>query len=154
MSIFPRWAAMLLLLGLAHQLDPSLAASASSFASGNAWQRALFGRESRNLMHRRAPFSGAADLGLDEYLGPYGAVEQEQHQPHPPPQQVSAWVEVVIAGICRTKLQGMCTVKRDDGQCLQLGKWIRLSNEVFKGRLKSYFDCKLSKPTDRTIFKI
>ncbi|EDV59445.1 ITG-like peptide [Drosophila erecta] len=94
MSIFPRWAAMLLLLGLAHQLDPSLAASSSSFASGNPWQRSLFGRDSRNLMHRRAPFSGAADLRLDEYLVPYGAAEQEQHQPHPPPQQMRQETEV------------------------------------------------------------
>nr|XP_017027061.1 ITG-like peptide isoform X1 [Drosophila kikkawai] len=100
MSNIPRWAALLLLLGLAQQLDPSLATGASSFASGNAWQRGLFGRDSRNMMHRRAPFSSAGDGGLNDYLSPFGAMEQEQrelreqHQPLPQPQQLRQQTEV------------------------------------------------------------
>ncbi|XP_041565872.1 ITG-like peptide [Drosophila elegans] len=94
MSNIPRWAALLLLLVLAHHLDPSLATPPSSSSSGNAWQRALFGRDSRNLMHRRAPFAVAGDLALNDYLGPYSGVEPEQHQPLPPPQQMRQQTEV------------------------------------------------------------
>jgi len=53
-------------------------------------------------MHRRAPFPVAGDQGLNDYLGPYAAAEQEQHQPLPPPQQVS--VVGVIASNCRAEL--------------------------------------------------
>lgn len=98
MSNIPRWgAALLLLLGLAQQLDSSMATGPSSFAPGNAWQRALFGRDSRNMMHRRARLPAAGDGGrLNDYLGSFGAMEQqepralrEEHQPLPQPQQVS-----------------------------------------------------------------
>ncbi|KAH8401788.1 hypothetical protein KR009_007845 [Drosophila setifemur] len=103
MNNIPMWAALLLLLG------PSLAtpssASASSYPSGagagTAWQRALFGRDSRNLMHRRAPFPAAGDVGLNDYFGPYAGMEleqrgeqREQHQPLPPPQQLRQQTEV------------------------------------------------------------
>ncbi|XP_017044362.1 prohormone-3 [Drosophila ficusphila] len=94
MSNTPRWAAVLLLLVFSHQLDTSLATAPSSFPSGNAWQRALFGRDSRNLMHRRAPFPIAGDLDLNDYLGAYSAVEQEPHQPVPMPQQLRQQTEV------------------------------------------------------------
>ncbi|EDV35941.1 uncharacterized protein Dana_GF12725 [Drosophila ananassae] len=105
MSNIPLRAALLLLLSTS-LATPS---SASSFTTGTgkgagpgagtAWQRALFGRNSRNLVHRRPP----GDLGLNDYYGPYAGLDLDQsqvgeqrelHQPLPPPQQLRQQTEV------------------------------------------------------------
>ncbi|EDW59896.1 prohormone-3 [Drosophila virilis] len=101
MRRIPVWAAMaqLVLLGLAMQLG----ANASSSPPAGAWQRSLFGRNSRNLLHRSAAPDVGANVGgvgtFDMFAGnlnnagynnEYGqlfAMDQQQQQPQPQPQQ-------------------------------------------------------------------
>ncbi|XP_034653808.1 ITG-like peptide [Drosophila subobscura] len=101
MRNIPLWAALLLLLGVAMQLEPSVASS----AYGAAWQRDLFGRDSRHLMRRSdgdgsASYDGGPDMGgYKEYkqiFGPY-PIEQEPrmaHRPQQQPQQLRQQTEV------------------------------------------------------------
>ncbi|EDW01782.1 ITG-like peptide [Drosophila grimshawi] len=104
-SSIPVWAALaqLLLLVLATRLGTS--ASSTSAGDGTAWQRTLFGRNSRNLLHRGSAASPDVDVGgtfdmfasnlnnagyNNEYaqlFAPYTMEQQQQQQQQQQPQQ-------------------------------------------------------------------
>ncbi|EDW36358.1 GL17750 [Drosophila persimilis] len=104
MRNIPLRAALLLLLGMAMHLHPSVASSA--FASGTAWQRTLFGRDStRNLMRRSPPsvlgagdgstaYDGGPMGGYKEYKHIYGPYPNEQEPREAHPQQLRQQTEV------------------------------------------------------------
>ncbi|KAH8407727.1 hypothetical protein KR222_011723, partial [Zaprionus bogoriensis] len=80
MSSIPLWVALALLLGLASATAGSSSSSGSGSGSSSIWQRAFFGRNSRNLRHRNPAVSSTVESGADAGLSAFDAQQQQQQQ--------------------------------------------------------------------------